>query len=200
MINHFISLWWGETYTLSIEAVLLISINFYIPASLNALFSFRQSMGLFRAYKYNQLIAAIVNIILDFLLGHFFGLIGIFAATTLANLLFAVYPFIQNLYKEGFDCDSKPAGIKWLAHFLINILIALLIYTVEFNISISWIGLLIKLFISFLLVNVILFLIHFKSNDFNKAVATLIPKAKEIGIIIFIESLKYCEYNNFTAI
>ena len=60
-------------------------------------------MGLFKAYRYNQLLAAIINIILDFLLVKRIGIVGVFLATTIANLLFAVFPFIKNLYIEGFE-------------------------------------------------------------------------------------------------
>lgn len=107
LLNPFISLVWGKGMTFSLFAVVLICINFYIVASLNVVFIFRQGMGLFRYYAYNQLIAALVNIVLNVLLGSLIGIEGLFMATVIANVGFAVVPFVKNLFNVGFEMSSK---------------------------------------------------------------------------------------------
>lgn len=126
LVNPLIELVWGASFKLSTYSVLLISSNFYIPISLYALFCFRQSMGLFKAYRYNQLFAAIVNITLDFILGKWLGIDGIFIATTVANLALTIVPFIKNLYETGFNADYKQYAMKWFIRYFCTMAVCFL--------------------------------------------------------------------------
>lgn len=107
LANPFIALVWGKNFLFSAEIVALMSINFYIVSSLNTVFMFRQSLGIFRKNKYNQLIAAACNLILDFLLVKEFGILGLYLATAISEFTFAFYPFIISLFKFGFKINSK---------------------------------------------------------------------------------------------
>lgn len=138
LFNDFITLAWGKEYLLKNLCVFLICSNYYIPISLYGLFCFRQSMGLFKAYRYNQLFAAIINIILDFLLVNKIGIVGIFLATTIANVLFAVFPFIKNLYIEGFGRTGSKACIEWVIRYAFTMLICLIVKFEFIHFNINW--------------------------------------------------------------
>lgn len=119
LLNPFITLAWGSKYTFSMFAVALMCINFYLVSSLYTLFVFRQGLGLFRYCFYNQLIAAVINLVLDFFLVKSMGIEGLFLATVLANLLGAIFPFARNIYIVGFEMPWKPYLLRMFRQYVI---------------------------------------------------------------------------------
>ena len=179
LFNDFIKLAWGEEYILDGISVLLICSNYYIPVSLYSLFCFRQSMGLFKAYRYNQLLAAIINIILDFLLVKRIGIIGVFLATTIANLLFAVFPFIKNLYIEGFEKTSLKACITWGMRYALTICCALLIKVELSEFRISWLNWSIKALIIIIECLSLIVILTRKSSEYKNLKQYVINSLKK---------------------
>ena len=173
LLNPLIILFWGEKYIFSMTSVALMCVSFYIVSSLYALFNFRQSMGLFRFCIYSQLIAAIINIILDFILGKLIGLNGLFLATIIANLGVAVFPYAINLYKEGFDMPYMPYIYKIVKGYFLCGVICFITYFIckEFPITV-W-GFIGRGATVFLVTNAFLLCVYAKSNELKSVVRYL---------------------------
>ena len=142
LANPFISLFWGESMVFSILSVSLMSISFYIVASLYTLFAFRQAMGLFRYCIYNQFIAAIINIVLDYVLGKIMGISGLFLSTVIANLLIAIFPYAVNLYRVGFEMPCHTYIWRIIKGYFTLVLACAICWILCRNISTTYFGLL----------------------------------------------------------
>lgn len=118
LMNPFITLVWGAHYTFDLFTVALMCGNFYIVSSMYTVFSYRQSLGLFRECIYYQFAGAIVNIILDFLLIRLMGIAGLFTATVLVNVFIVCFPYSNNLYKVGFQMKSGAFLFKMIGGYV----------------------------------------------------------------------------------
>ena len=168
LLNPFITIVWGEKYLFSIFAVALMCFNFYIVSSLYSLFAFRQGFGLFQYCIYNQLFAAVLNIILDYILCKLFGLEGLFFATIFANLLFCIFPYAKNLYKVGFEMPSKKYVLRIIRGMLICIGCCALTDVACLPFSNDIIGFICQAVICVLLSNGVIVLLFYKTEEFKK--------------------------------
>lgn len=169
LLNPFISLVWGEKYLFSIAAVALMCLNFYIVSSLYSLFVFRQGLGLFQYCIYNQLFAAIVNIILDYILCKLFGLEGLLFATVFANLVFCIFPYAKNLYRVGFGMPCKRYILRIVRGIFICIGCCALVDVACLPFSNSLLGFICQVIVCVIVPNFIIILFFFKTPSFKKA-------------------------------
>lgn len=119
LMNPFITLVWGAHYTFDTFTVALMCGNFYIVSSMYTVFSYRQSLGLFRECIYYQFAGALVNIVLDFVLIRFMGIAGLFTATVFVNVFIVCFPYSNNLYKVGFGMKSRKFLLKMVGGYVV---------------------------------------------------------------------------------
>ena len=169
LLNPFITIMWGEKYLFSIFAVAIMCLNFYIVSSLYSLFAFRQGFGLFQYCIYNQLFAAILNIILDYILCKMFGLVGLLLATLIANLLFCIFPYAKNLYKVGFEMPHKKYVLRIIRGMIICIGCCGITDLACLPFDNDILGFICQVIASVVVSNGVMFLIFFKTEEFKKA-------------------------------
>lgn len=172
MVNPFISKVWGENFLFSSGTVILMCTNYYIVSSLNTVFMFRQSLGVFRKNKYNQLVAAIINIILDFLLIRDFGILGLYLATVLSEILFAFFPFITSLFKVGFKCKSSGYIISILIRMAFTIMVGVIICMFLSSIPDTWFGIFLRLIWTIFMISTAYLILYFIDFNIKEAVRT----------------------------
>lgn len=169
LLNPFIALVWGEKYLFSMVAVGLMCFNFYVVSSLYTLFAFRQGFGLFQHCIYNQLFAAIVNIILDYFLCMWFGLEGLLVATLVANLLFCIFPYARNLYRVGFEMPSKQYVLRIIRGMLLCILCCAATDLACIGFGNDLLGFILQALACLIVPNVIILLCFMKTKEFKGA-------------------------------
>ena len=81
-----VRLCFGEEYVLGISIPLVLAINFYIVGMQNAVYAYKNTMGLFRYGQYLLLLTAAINLVLDIVLGNMMGILGIYLATAIARI------------------------------------------------------------------------------------------------------------------
>ena len=106
LINDVINIWIGSKYILPINITIILAINFYMVGMQNAVWTFKNTMGLFRYGRYILLITAAFNLILSIVLGKYFGLFGILLATAISRGLTNVWYDPYVVYKYGFESKS----------------------------------------------------------------------------------------------
>ncbi|WP_343004145.1 hypothetical protein [Clostridium sp. 2218st1_F5_2218SCRN_220325] len=178
--NDLVKLCFGESYVLGIEIPFVIGLNFYTVGMQNAVWTFKQTLGLFKYGKYMQVFTALFNIIFSVLLGYKYGLFGILLATFIARLLTNLWydPYI--VYKHGFF--KKPIEyfskyFKYLIIMIINVVIcAFLCKFISGNLVMS---ILIKCIICSFIPNIVYLILFFRNEEF-KYLISLIRKVFEI--------------------
>lgn len=84
--SDIVKLCFGEEYVLGISIPLILAVNFYIVGMQNAVYAYKNTMGLFRYGQYLLLLTAAINLVLDIILGETMGIFGIYLATAIARI------------------------------------------------------------------------------------------------------------------
>lgn len=183
LLNPFITLWIGDSYLFSTVSVAFIVIHYFIANMLDVVFVFREGMGLFKYGRYANFFAGVVNIIIGIILGKIMGISGIFLATVITDICFSVYVFVHSLFKYGFEIEPITQFKVILKYFLVTIFTCIIvsIVTVWFNQKGSIILFLIRAIITFIIANIVLVLLYFRTSEFSYAVNKVILIIKKIS-------------------
>ena len=126
LFNDFVTIWLGKDYLLSKLVVGAIVLHFYVNGVQFSSFTYRQTAGLFREYKYFPIFGAVLNIVLSIVLAKYIGLAGIFFATSIARLATAGWIDPTIVFKKIFNKSSKNYFIKYL-YYLCVVFISLFV-------------------------------------------------------------------------
>ena len=105
-------IWMGEENMFSFEIVILFCVYFYSlkMGDIRAIYS--DAKGLWYENRFRAIVESIANVILNVLLGHFFGVAGIIAGTLISLLIINFGYGSQILFKYYFG------GHRILEYFL----------------------------------------------------------------------------------
>ena len=119
--NDLVKICFGESYVLGLEIPFIISLNFYTVGMQNAIWTFKQTLGLFRYGRITQIFTAFLNIVFSIILGYKWGLAGILFATFIARLFTNMWYDPYVVYKYGFFKKPLSYLIKYFKYILILI-------------------------------------------------------------------------------
>lgn len=168
LINQFIQLWAGEEYLLSTSIVLLIAVNMYFRFIRNTFLLLQDTMGLFKEMQNKSIAEAVINLSASLFFVMYFetGLEGILLGTFISNITtnfwyepWVIYKKIHAPYREYIT-----TFIKYLVAAVSSIVVAWLV--TNFLILSTWLDFFLQLCISFLVINLFLTLIFYRSNEF----------------------------------
>ena len=112
LLNPLIETWLGIDYLLSQWVVIALVLPFLLTGMNQIVSTYRMTLGLFKQARFIPLFAALINIVLSFVFGYLFGLIGVFIATSVAKLLtFSLFDPIL-VYKNGFETKCNRYFLK----------------------------------------------------------------------------------------
>ncbi len=126
VINDFITIWIGKEYLLSAWTVAAIVFNFYIGHVTSPVWMYRETCGLFSQIKYVMLAASLINIILSFILGKYFGIAGIIVATPIARILTVVWYEPGILFRKIFQknvCNYWKLQVWQIVNITVSVII-----------------------------------------------------------------------------
>lgn len=132
LFQDFIRLWMGEKALLSEALVIIIVGNYYISNSRESTAVFREAAGMFAKIKPAMITCAISNIILSLILGWFYGMFGIFLATTISMLLTTFWYEPWLLYHHYFK-QSGRAFLRIQFESVISVLLCILVTSLVTN-------------------------------------------------------------------
>lgn len=121
--SDLVQLCFGEEYVLPIEIPFVMALNFFTVGMMNAVWTYKHTLGLFHYGRFIQFFTGILNIVFSVLLGTYWGLFGILFATFVARALTNLWydPYI--VFRCGFE---KPplAYAKKIVTYLIVLAVA----------------------------------------------------------------------------
>ncbi|MBE5838867.1 lipopolysaccharide biosynthesis protein [Butyrivibrio sp.] len=126
LIQQFVSeIWLNDQYFLSTLPVALLVIEVCIRGIHYPVFMARSAFGIFSEKRFVFVICAVLNIVLDFLLGSKLGISGIFMATIISRAI-AYLTDVFVLYTYGFKM-SCVKFILFMGRIYISIILAFMI-------------------------------------------------------------------------
>lgn len=167
LVNPFIKMWLGNDYLLSYAISISLSVSFFIEGLRQPGFIYRTTLGLFEKSKSTPYIGAITNIVLSIILCKFYGLVGIFIATSISQLVSYSWIDPYLIHKYEFKISLKKYLIKYIVYFITFIIELLLCLGLSSLINIDNIlYFLIRCLIVVTIPNIINFFVYFKTNEF----------------------------------
>ena len=117
LYQPFMRIWMGENMLLPFSAVALLCVYFYILCMGNIRSAYVQGTGIWWEQRYRAIAEAILNVVLNYILGKHFGVHGIILATVL-SLFFINFCYGSSI-PALFDNIMKKAilFIEWLFYF-----------------------------------------------------------------------------------
>lgn len=126
--------------------------------------------GLFHECRFTFVAEAILNLILNFVLGNLFGVTGIIIATLLTIFILNFITRTNILFKYYFKRSPMKFYLQHLFYFFVTIVAAILTYYICNFVSIKGIaGLLIQFTICLFVPNLILLIFYFKHSQFKES-------------------------------
>jgi len=140
LLTDLVEVWLGANYILSFNAVLAAIIYFYVQNMHYPCYAYRTTTGLFVFGQYAPLLCAIINIILNFILGKNFGLAGIFWASTISRVLTTeiIDPIL--IYKRIFHTSVLKYVIMYFRYAGIVLIGGFICYKISSIISFVGLG------------------------------------------------------------
>ena len=168
-LSPLVSVWLGNKYVIGFDAVLAACVYFYISNMHYPCYTYRTTAGLFVFGKYVPMFSAIINIILDIVMGRLWGLAGILWASSIARIV--TYELIDPIivYKKVFN---KPVIKYFFQYAMLTVLIvvdAIVSYRVSFFVLRfdGFMGLICRAVLFSVIFNVVFFLTTFKTSQFK---------------------------------
>ncbi len=121
--SDLVQLCFGEQYVLPIEIPAVMALNFFSVGMMNAVWTYKHTLGLFRYGRFIQFFTGILNVILSVWLGTYWGLFGILLATFLARAMTNLWYDPYAVFKYGFN-QSIWGYVKRIIKYMIILIIA----------------------------------------------------------------------------
>lgn len=118
LINDFIYVWLGDTYTITTIFLGAIILNYYLKVVTFPILSFRQATGLYIQTRYVMLVAAILNIVFSLFMSQLMGISGILYASVLAQLVTSFWIEPRLLFNQFFNKETKTYFVSIFINFL----------------------------------------------------------------------------------
>lgn len=173
LIDDVIRIWFGRTdYVLSKELLFTCIFNFYISGILYPIWSYRNTVGLFKQTKNVMFFTSAINLILSVILGKIYGVVGILLSTGISRIVTTVWYEPYVLFKVYFKLTKKDLIKYYIKQlFYAGEFVLLLIIT---NFVISKISIesfilteLVKILLSILIPLVFIVILHFRTVEFK---------------------------------
>ena len=168
LINDVITLWIGNKFILPIEIPIILAVNFYMVGMQNAVWTYKNTMGIFKQGRYILFFTAGINLVLSIYLGDKMGLFGILLATAIARLFTNTWMDPYVVYKYGLDSNPLEYLFKYIKYIVILIftgnLTLFLSNMIQYSIYVTF---LLRLIICLFLPNIIFLILFFRTKEFK---------------------------------
>lgn len=172
--SDIVKLCFGSDYVLPFNIPLVMATNFYIVGMLNAVWTFKNTLGLFRYGRFMQVALGFLNIILSIILGTYWGLFGILFATTLSRIFTSTWYDPYAIFKYGF----KKSPLLYLRRYIHYLLVLILTFTINFIVfrfidGPLIIQIILKIIVCSIITNLVFFIAFYRTKEFGKFKSTL---------------------------
>ena len=168
-----VKLCFGDEYVLGISIPLILAINFYIVGMQNAVYAYKNTMGLFRYGQYLLLLTAAINLVLDIVLGRTMGILGIYLATAIARITTNAWYEPYAVFRYGLKVSPLHYLRKYIEYIAVLVVTGGICYFLcslcQFHIAINVV---IKIIICSVVPNFIFFICYHKSEEGQYLIGT----------------------------
>ena len=156
----------GQKFVLDMQIPLVLAINFYLVGMNNAVLIYKNAMGLFKYGQYLLILTAMINLVLDVILGKMWGMFGIFLATIIARVLTNTWYEPYAVFKYGLEKNFKEYIKIFLEYVVVLIFTGAVCYVLcgfcKYN---NIINLILKVIICSIIPNIVFYMCYGKTQE-----------------------------------
>lgn len=169
LYQPFMQIWVGNSLMLSNYNMVLFCVYFYVLCMCTIRNQYITASGTQEHYKTGYILQLIGNIVLNIVLGKLWGITGIILATIITtffiDFLYMTCVLFKTYFRDFSGLEYILKNMKWLLEI---IAVAFITYFISSRINIgNWLGLIVKLIISFSISNVFFWALWRKSSEFQ---------------------------------
>lgn len=166
LYQDFIELWVGKQYLFNNLIMFLFVIYFFIHSIRRTIITFRDGAGMWQDNKWQPLVSAGVNLIVNIILVHIIGVAGILISS-IASMAFVDIPWEAKSFCKKIELANQEYLTQLIKYFFIMVLTCGFVYIICSYVNFGLIpNFLIKISISVILTNLFLFLLYHKTSEF----------------------------------
>lgn len=167
LLNPFIKVWLGVKYIMGIEIPIALSVSFWVEGLRNPGYTYRTTLGLFQKAKSTPYIGAITNIVLSIWFCNLWGVVGIFIATSIAQLVSYSWIDPYLIHKYEFKTPVRKYFKKFLIYIIVFVIsTAISLYVADLFWTSGIPGLIIKSLIVCIIPNTINIIVFRKTEEY----------------------------------
>ncbi len=170
LLNPFVGdIWFNESYKVSMLIIGVMTANYYIAVMVFPVESFRTANGLFVQGWMRPAIMAVLNIVLDYFWGKAWGILGIFAATTVSRLATQVWYDPWLVYRRVFKRPVCGYFVKYAVYAAVTALSCAAAYGLGLLLPATrpLLGFVIRLIIACIVPNLLVVILYRKTEEFR---------------------------------
>ncbi len=179
--SDLVQLCFGEKYVLSNEIPIILAVNFYTVGMMNAIWTYKHTMGLFYYGRLLQIVTGILNIIFSIALGNIWGVFGILLATFFARLCTNLWYDPYAVFVHGFGKSPLKYLIKYVYYLVVLGIAALMCkFAFEFIQGTLIVKVILEIIVCSIVTNFVFLIVFYRTKEFEKLKAII---CNVIGII-----------------
>ena len=113
----------GSNYVMHISIPFVISLNYYMVGMQNVVWTYKNTMGIFRPGRYLLIVTAVINLICSIWMGKMWGVFGIFFATAVSRGLTNIWYDAYAVFKYGLKTTSRKYFQVYMKYAILTILL-----------------------------------------------------------------------------
>ena len=155
----------------SFRIVICFCLYFYVLKIGDILSSYTQATGIWWEGRYKAILETTVNILLNYILGKYFGIYGIILATTISLLTVGLIYGTRIVFKNYFKGISlKEYYLRHFLYFLVTLIIGIITYFLTSHIIIkgNFVSFIIKCIVCLIIPNILYIMIYYKTKIFKE--------------------------------
>ena len=164
--GEIVKICFGQKFVLDMQIPLVLAINFYLVGMNNAVLIYKNAMGLFKYGQYLLILTAMINLVLDVILGKMWGMFGIFLATIIARVLTNTWYEPYAVFKYGLEKNFREYIKIFLEYVVVLIFTGAVCYVLcgfcKYN---NIINLILKVIICSIIPNIVFYMCYGKTQE-----------------------------------
>lgn len=166
--SDIVRLIFGESYVLPLNIPFVIALNFYMVGMQNAVWTYKNTMGLFRQGRYLLIVTAAINLVCSLWLGKIWGLFGILFATAISRALTNTWYDPYAVFKYGLGEKVSIYFWKYVLYAVILVSTAGICYfACSFIRFSSLVNVILKFLVCCIIPNAVFFLCFYRKEEFQ---------------------------------
>jgi len=181
LFNPFIKIWLGDGYVMSQSIVAVIVLNNYLQGTRKVVLSFKDACGLFQKDKYKALAESVINLVVSILLVGKWGIVGVFAGTTVSFVTTCLWVEPYVLFRYGLKASLMQYFKTYLLYLVEAVFCVSIAYKISSYIPDGVIGLLLRMLVCGTVWMLSLLIFHGRTSEFKTLLGKFVKRKSEIG-------------------